>query len=284
MGGLPPDMIARVETGTSESRMTDTAPAPTAGPVGSGRVAWALFAALALVAIGLIVYRSAVLVRVTVTATAAAAEPIDLTVGGAADLAIDATKRKAANTARDATDAAKRSAADLLARLKRQPAGDDEPAPPNAEGAVMPALDRAFARLDATDIAKLPPGSDALPDYELVLVLEETGLFGTELSVQAGEKRNQSAAAGLTWTTPPICLADLASVKLRDRDQLVSDTIAEVAAGSLPATENGYRFVGERGFDLGRGLESFFNRQSSYVLVLLMLIAGGAALRGGRVE
>src|SRR5262245_11705190 len=79
---------------------------------------------------------------------------------------------------------------------------------------------------------------DALPDYEIIAIMRN------RTQNYLGCKPNRSAVGGLNWPlTEPISVADISSLRLRDKDELVSDTIAEVQLTGTSMTDNGYSFA-----------------------------------------
>ncbi len=94
---------------------------------------------------------------------------------------------------------------------------------------------------------------EALPDYELSLVADD----GSERYL--GTKPNTSAVNGLTWTlNETVPVSQIASIRLTERDKVVSDAVAEVHILGDSATANDYRFdfVCARSFSVG--LSAFF--------------------------
>ena len=94
---------------------------------------------------------------------------------------------------------------------------------------------------------------EALPDYELTLILTNGG------TVRLGAKPDNSAVDGLTWhVNDPVSISDVASVRLQEQDKVISDAVAEVQILGASTTANGYRFdfVSERSTSVG--VKSFF--------------------------
>ncbi|QDT33059.1 hypothetical protein [Thalassoglobus polymorphus] len=95
--------------------------------------------------------------------------------------------------------------------------------------------------------------TDALPDYEIILILNQGG------KVRLGAKPNRSAANGLTWKlSKPVSLAEISGLRLQDQDKLVSDAITEVQIESQSVTSGNYRFDFTTKRSFGIGLVSFF--------------------------
>lgn len=95
--------------------------------------------------------------------------------------------------------------------------------------------------------------TEALPDYELIVVLRSGG------TVKLGAKPDTSAADGLTWTlTEPVAVSDIASIRLEEQDKLVSDAVAEVPFSAGPVTEKGYEFHFTTTRSFGVGVQAFF--------------------------
>lgn len=116
---------------------------------------------------------------------------------------------------------------------------------------------------------------EALPDYELVIVCRR----GT--NERLGMKPDRSARDGLTWTLrEPISINDIASVRLQDRDKVLSDVVAEVEFTKGPATDSGFDFQFETVQSSKVGIDSFFDTPigkaisgAFFIAVLLMLLA-----------
>jgi hypothetical protein len=117
---------------------------------------------------------------------------------------------------------------------------------------------------------------EALPDYELILMLAN----GT--SVNLGAKPDTSAAEGLTWqVADPVSVADVVSVKLQERDVVLSDAIAEVQIQGDSVTGNGYRFDFVTEHSVSVGVNSFFGTPigkaivAGFVLSVLLIVLAG---------
>ncbi len=113
---------------------------------------------------------------------------------------------------------------------------------------------------------------EALPDYEVIVILK-----GDEW-VNLGAKPDRSAADGLIWElNEPISTSDIASVRLRDQDKVISDTIAEVQLLGDSTTDENYQFDFESQRSFSVGLRSFFRTPigvaiSGGVLIAVVLI------------
>ncbi len=95
--------------------------------------------------------------------------------------------------------------------------------------------------------------SDALPDYEIIIILNQGG------KVRLGAKPNTSAVNGLTWKlSKPVSLAEISGLRLQDQDKLVSDAITEVQVESESVTSGNYRFDFTTKRSFGIGIVSFF--------------------------
>jgi hypothetical protein len=109
---------------------------------------------------------------------------------------------------------------------------------------------------------------EALPDYELIVVLRSGG------TVKLGAKPDTSADEGLTWTlTEPVAISDIASIRLEEQDKLLSDAIAEVQFATEPVTDKGYEFsfTTERSF--GMGVQAFFRTPMGLAIVGALFVA-----------
>jgi len=94
---------------------------------------------------------------------------------------------------------------------------------------------------------------EALPDYELTLI-------GDRGDVRyLGVKPDESAAAGLIWLLDdPVSISQIATVRLREKDQLLSDQLAEVHVSGPSVEANGYRFDFMIARSVGVGVRAFF--------------------------
>lgn len=119
---------------------------------------------------------------------------------------------------------------------------------------------------------------EALPDYELVLMLRD------RRKVELGTKPDKSAAGGLEWRlNDPVSVANVTSVRLREQDKFMDDAVAEVQLSGDTVTENGYRFDFTTERSAAVGLASFFETPigkaivgAFFVAVLLMLVSAFA--------
>lgn len=94
---------------------------------------------------------------------------------------------------------------------------------------------------------------EALPDYELTVLLTN----GRKLRL--GTKPDSSAVDGLTWKlAEPVSVADVATVRLQERDKVISDAVAEVQVVDETVTERGYRFDFATERSTSVGVASFF--------------------------
>ncbi|MEX2114771.1 MAG: hypothetical protein WD845_16380 [Pirellulales bacterium] len=94
---------------------------------------------------------------------------------------------------------------------------------------------------------------ESLPDYELVIEMtrDRTQYLGT--------KPNESAVNGLSWRlNDPVSLAEIATVRLREKDKVISDELAEVHVTAASVTSNGYRFDFQTTQSFGLGVRAFF--------------------------
>ena len=114
---------------------------------------------------------------------------------------------------------------------------------------------------------------DALPDYELHLILRRGG------SLRLGAKPNSSAADGLTWHLyNPVSVNRISTIRLREQDKIISDAIAEIEFADRSVTQNGYKFdfATERSFSTG--VEAFFELPigkaiaAGFTIAILLLI------------
>jgi hypothetical protein len=94
---------------------------------------------------------------------------------------------------------------------------------------------------------------EALPDYELSLIGDDGD------SRYLGVKSDESAAAGLTWQLDdPVSVSQIAAVRLREKDKMVSDEVAEVHVSAPSVESNGYRFDFKTSRSIGVGVRAFF--------------------------
>lgn len=109
---------------------------------------------------------------------------------------------------------------------------------------------------------------EALPDYEIVLILANGG------KVRLGAKPDTSAAEGLTWqVADPVSTADIASVRLQEQDVVLSDALAEVQIGPKPATASGYRFEFVTQASFAVGVRSFFGTPIGVAIFVGFILA-----------
>ena len=138
---------------------------------------------------------------------------------------------------------------------------------------VVTAINPADEPVD--HILPLVKRHEALPDYELV-VLEVDGT-----SHYLGAKPDQSAAEGLEWRlSDPVSVARIATVRLREKDKVVSDEVAEVPVRGATIASGGYRFDFETERSFGVGVRSFFTTPigmaisgAFFVAVLVMILS-----------
>ena len=94
---------------------------------------------------------------------------------------------------------------------------------------------------------------EALPDYELSLLGDDGH------ARYLGVKPNESAAAGLTWhLDDPVSVSQIAAVRLREKDTVMSDALAEVQILGASVDSNGYRFDFTTERSVGVGVQAFF--------------------------
>lgn len=122
---------------------------------------------------------------------------------------------------------------------------------------------------------------EALPDYDLTLVLTDRWPG----NIRLGTKPDQFAADGLTWhVSKPVSVLDITSVRLTEKDKVISDAVAEVQITGRSVTEKGYRFDFETEVSAAVGVESFFGTPVGKaiaagfglaVLIALMILLAG---------
>ena len=94
---------------------------------------------------------------------------------------------------------------------------------------------------------------EALPDYELSLIGDDGD------ARYLGVKPDESAAAGLTWKLDdPVSISQIATVRLREKDKMMSDALAEVHISGPSVESNGYRFDFTTERSVGVGVRAFF--------------------------
>jgi hypothetical protein len=116
-------------------------------------------------------------------------------------------------------------------------------------------------KVTAIDPAKEPkdlkvplanPGN-AAPDYELTLI-DELGN-----SRYLGEKPNESAAEGLTWQlADPVSVSRIATIRLREKDMVMSENLAEIQVHGDLVESKGYRFEFQTERSFSAGVQAFF--------------------------
>lgn len=109
---------------------------------------------------------------------------------------------------------------------------------------------------------------EALPDYEVVVVMTDGR------SQKLGSKPDTSAAKGLEWRiNDPICVADIATVRLQEHDVVLSDALAEVQVQEQPVTANGYRFEFVTQRALSVGISSFHSTPLGNAIIAAFFLA-----------
>jgi hypothetical protein len=94
---------------------------------------------------------------------------------------------------------------------------------------------------------------EALPDYELSLLGDDGH------ARYLGVKPDESAAGGLTWQLDdPVSISWIAAVRLREKDAVVSDALAEVQILGPSVEANGYRFDFKTERSIAVGVRAFF--------------------------
>jgi hypothetical protein len=126
---------------------------------------------------------------------------------------------------------------------------------------TVTALDRASEPRDHN--LSFVKQKEALPDYELILMLTHGG------KMRLGAKPDTSAADGLTWqVADPVSTTDIASVRLREQDIVLSDALAEVHVTPESTTSNGYRFDFVTQPSISVGIKSFFGTPIGIAIVV----------------
>jgi len=116
---------------------------------------------------------------------------------------------------------------------------------------TLTALDPAKEPVD--HIVPLVKRHEALPEYQLTVLMRNSD------RIELGTKPDASAANGLKWQlAEPVCVAEIATLRLTERDKLISDPLAEVHVTGPRVTENGYRFDFQTERSVGVGLHAFF--------------------------
>jgi hypothetical protein len=114
----------------------------------------------------------------------------------------------------------------------------------------------------------LANASDALPDYELTLIDDLGSAW------HLGVKPNESAADGLTWRlAAPVSVSQIASIRLREKDLIVSENLAEVHVQGAAVESKGYRFEFETERSFGVGVQAFFRTPVGIAIVVGFLLA-----------
>jgi len=109
---------------------------------------------------------------------------------------------------------------------------------------------------------------EALPDYQLIVNLKNGEL------VRLAVMPDKSAVDGLTWDlSEPVCLHDIASVRLQEKDKLISDAVTEVQITSDSVTKDNYRFDFSSKRSASVGIRSFFGTPIGSAIVAGFAIA-----------
>lgn len=109
---------------------------------------------------------------------------------------------------------------------------------------------------------------ESLPDYQVILNLTNGQ------HVRLGVVPDKSAVDGLTWDlSEPVCLADIAGVRLQEQDKVVSDAVTEVQITSDSVTQDGYRFDFSSKRSTSVGVRSFFGTPIGQAIVAGFAIA-----------
>lgn len=94
---------------------------------------------------------------------------------------------------------------------------------------------------------------ESLPDYTLSVKHAKRG------RILLGTKVDQSAREGLSWELPKTySTEDITLISLTDKDELLSDSVAEVSFTGKQVVENEYQFEYELETSFKIGLESFW--------------------------
>ena len=129
-----------------------------------------------------------------------------------------------------------------------------------------PALDPAAEPTDHN--IPLVKQREALPDYELSLIGDDGD------ARYLGVKPDESAAAGLTWKLDdPVSISQIATVRLREKDKIVSDALAEVHISGPSVESNGYRFEFKTERSVSVGVHAFFATPIGIAIVAAFGIA-----------
>jgi hypothetical protein len=109
---------------------------------------------------------------------------------------------------------------------------------------------------------------EAMPDYQLVVKLNRGE------RIKLGVRPDASAADGLTWAlSDPVAVADIASIRLEDEDQLLSDAVAEVQMTGDVVEAGSYRFAFETEQSVSVGIHSFFQTPMGRTIILAFVSA-----------
>lgn len=109
---------------------------------------------------------------------------------------------------------------------------------------------------------------EALPDYEIFVNLSNGK------SIRLGAKPDASATQGLTWRlADPVCVNDVATVRLQDQDEFISDPLAEVHIQDGSVVDGNYRFDFETERSIALGIRSFFATPIGMAITAGFLIA-----------
>lgn len=128
--------------------------------------------------------------------------------------------------------------------------------------ALDPAKEPKDAKVPLTD------PRDALPDYELTLIDDLGSIW------HLGAKPNESAAGGLTWRlAAPISVSQVASIRLREKDLVVSENLAEVQLQGDSVESKGYRFEFETERSFGVGVQAFFRTPVGMAILMGFVLA-----------
>ena len=108
----------------------------------------------------------------------------------------------------------------------------------------------------------------ALPDYRLEL------MRGSDSRVKLATLVNRSAAEPLEWKLPdPIPRRHVTSIRLVEDDKLANDVIEEVQVEGEQFESAKYRYTVNVAWDLGAGLDYFFDTPIGMTLLLALGLA-----------
>jgi hypothetical protein len=138
-----------------------------------------------------------------------------------------------------------------------------------SEGLAVVAITAIDPKKEPVDHAlPLIKQKEALPDYELFVRM----LDGR--TIPLGAKPDSSAADGLEWKiNDSICVSDIASLQLRERDLVMSDALAEVQVQAGSVTSNNYRFDFVTEPSLKVAIRSFFSTPIGMAIVGAFFLA-----------